>query len=379
MIKLNSKACVGCSACEAVCPVRAIKMSSNDRGFLYPEISVEKCIDCGMCEMVCLCEKKEINSDERLKLPQYFIAAHNNPDEHRKSQSGGVSYAIGRVIIDSGGIVYGCLINEQNEVVHCRCSTKEELKKTRGSKYVQSKIGATYSEALDDLKSGKIVLFTGTSCQIEGLYLYLKAKRCSIDNLYTADLICHGVPSPRILKDYVSFIEEKYNEKVVDIDLRSRQYAPERKVVFSLLNGRKIVDEGYAELFYSNMILRESCGICRYCKVDKPADITMSDIIGIDEKYKDSLDLKLLPSMAIVHSKKGHQLIKKAELNLKQIHNSEFSQPNLKYPTEFSVQKEKFWKDYTEKGFEYVLKRYTSVGGVSTKIRRKILRAFNKW
>lgn len=376
---IDKKNCVGCSACEAVCPVQAITMEQNERGFRYPAVDETKCIHCGQCRKVCLCEMPEVLSGKRLEEARYYIAAHSDPQHHRKSQSGAVSFALGSFMIQCGGVVYGCVFNDDNKAVHMRIDTIEDLDKTRRSKYVQSDMQDAFPQVLRDLQAGKSVLFTGTSCQIEGLYLYLDNRNCDMERLYTADLICHGVPSPKVLSDYISYLEEKHHSKVTNVDLRPRKFAPLHKALFQLQNGEEVVDQWYVELFYSNMILRESCGQCKFAKRNKPADITMSDVFGVNEKYRARMDNKMLPSLLMVHSEKGKWMLENSELNIQEILPTDFNQGNICRPSEISPQKEKFWRDYQKRGFVYVLKKYTGAGGIRSKLRRKILRAVHRW
>ena len=379
MINVDLINCTGCTACEAVCKVNAIKLVENSKGFKYPLVNSGLCINCGLCNKVCLCYQKEIQTEKRLNEFEMYIATHKEKEVQKKSQSGGVSFAIGEQILQQDGVVYGCIFDKDNKAIHSRCTTIKQLKKTRGSKYVQSDLKNTFREVFKDLSDNKKVLFTGTSCQIEGLFQYLKAKNCKTDNLFTADIICHGVPSPKVLEDFLLYIENKHNSKVKKVNLRDRQFTPNQFNICYLENNEKVVDKYYLELFYSKFAMRESCGVCKFTKFDKPADITMGDIIGIDEKYDNLIDEKYTPSIVIVHSTKGKELLKNSLLKLIKINNNEFSQPNLKHPSKISPQTNNFWKDYNKHGFEFVLKKYTSAGGFKTKLKRKILKFFGLW
>ena len=378
MFNIDYNNCTGCTACKSICPVNAINLLFNERGFKYPVINNNKCIDCGLCEQVCSCYEKEIKSPNRLDNQELYIAEHMDKDTQKLSQSGAVSFALGTEIIARGGTVYGCVYDENCKAIHRRCSTIQELEDTRGSKYVQSDLKETFTEVLSDLKSNKEVLFTGTSCQMEGLYLYLQAKKTNCDKLYTTDIICHGVPSPKVLEDFKVYTESKYNQKVKKIILRDNNCLPNMYSTIVLEN-KQISNLYYLDIFYSNIALRECCGNCQYTTFDKPADITMGDIIGIDPKYSVLIDKKLPPSIVIVHSKKGQKLLHESQLILTQIQDGEFNQPNLNYPSKINHQKENFWKDYKRHGFEYVLKKYTSAGGLKTKLKRRIYKKIGLW
>jgi hypothetical protein len=103
-------------------------------------------------------------------------------------------------MIEQKGVVFGARFDEDWEVVHDYVETKEALSVFRGSKYVQSRIGNTYQQAEQFLKSGRPVLFSGTPCQVAGLKLFLQKE---YDNLLTVDFICHGVPSPKVWRKYL--------------------------------------------------------------------------------------------------------------------------------------------------------------------------------
>lgn len=197
------KKCSGCMACVNICPKDAIKIKRID-GFEYPYIDDKICIKCGKCNISC----PIINNHEEKKYSQKVYAAKNKNTEIRmNSSSGGVFTLIAEWILDNNGVVFGAKFNEKMQVVHDYAETKEGLAVLRGSKYVQSQIGISYKKVKEFLESGKKVLFTGTPCQVEGLLSFLGKK---YDNLYTQDIICHGVPSPLVWKKYIEYKEAKF-------------------------------------------------------------------------------------------------------------------------------------------------------------------------
>lgn len=70
-------------------------------------------------------------------------------------------------------------------------------------------MGSCFIKIKQFLSQGRKVLFVGTPCQVAGLQTFLKH---SYDNLLLVDVICHGVPSPAVWKNY---LEER---KQVDAD-----------------------------------------------------------------------------------------------------------------------------------------------------------------
>lgn len=201
MIDIKRKEdCVGCNACVQRCPVQCIFMNEDEQGFLYPKVDLEKCINCGLCEKVC----PVINQAEPHK-PDHTYAAWNTDEEVRmSSSSGGVFFALAKKIIEEGGVVFGAKFNENWEVVHDYAETLENVKAFQVSKYVQSKIGDSFRVAERILKEGRKVMFTGTPCQLAGLRLFLRKDYG--EQLLKVDVVCHGVPSPAVWREYLKYI-----------------------------------------------------------------------------------------------------------------------------------------------------------------------------
>ena len=193
---IDKKNCCGCSACAQICPRKCILMQEDDEGFLYPKVDKKSCIDCHLCERVC-----PVLNQSKPKKPLKVYASINKDENIRLcSSSGGIFTALAEKVIAEGGVVFGARFDDKWEVVHDYVETKEDLSKFRGSKYVQSRIENCYKEAEVFLKAGRIVLFSGTPCQIAGLILFLKK---SYNNLLTVDFVCHGVPSPGVWRRYL--------------------------------------------------------------------------------------------------------------------------------------------------------------------------------
>lgn len=193
---INKNYCCGCTACVHICPVKCIEMREGSDGFLYPVADSVKCIDCHKCEQVCPVESLfNLNTET-----ESFIAYNKNEEVRKQSSSGGIFTAVAEWILNSDGVVFGAAFDENFTVCHIAVSTKEELEKLRGSKYVQSGLGNAYPLVKQHLESNRRVLFTGTACQIAGLKKYLNKP---YENLYTVDILCHGVPSPKIWNMYL--------------------------------------------------------------------------------------------------------------------------------------------------------------------------------
>lgn len=221
MIEIKNKAdCCGCTACNAVCPHDAITMRPDAMGFLYPVVDKDKCIDCGLCEKVCAFND---HYDISLNLPEplAYAARHKDMDEIMKSRSGAAFAAISDYVLENGGIVYGAGYAEHFRVVHKRAITKEQRDEFRGSKYVQSDLRGVFRQVKQDLKGGLQVLFSGTPCQTAGLNSFIGRKLRT--NLILVDIVCHGVPSPYLWRDYLAYIEKKHGDKIAWVNFRDKE------------------------------------------------------------------------------------------------------------------------------------------------------------
>ena len=173
------------------------------------------------------------------------------------------------MVFDYNGVVFGCAYNDNMEPEHTCIDNKMNLNKLQGSKYVQSNINFTYKEAKSFLNDGRLVLFTGTPCQIAGLKSYLGKE---YDNLITVDLICHGVPSIAFFNGYIQYLEYKLNGKIVDFKFRdkSKGWGLRGKVIYSkkgkVINKRILpIESYYYSYFLDGEIFRENCYKCNIC------------------------------------------------------------------------------------------------------------------
>ena len=264
----NKKDCCGCHACSNACPKQCITMQADNEGFLYPVVDKETCIDCGLCEKVC----PVINQNEPHK-PLHVYAAYNKNEEIRmQSSSGGIFTLLAEATINEGGVVFGAKFDKDWNVVHDYTETIDGIADFRGSKYVQSTIGNTYSQAKKFLQAGRKVLFSGTPCQIAGLKKYLRKE---YDNLLTVDIICHGVPSPLVWRRYIDETAEK---------LRAERAAGKNTVSESAMDiCESHTTNVFMRAFLSNTILRPSCYACAAKQGKAHSDITIADFWGINK------------------------------------------------------------------------------------------------
>jgi coenzyme F420-reducing hydrogenase beta subunit len=357
----NPTNCCGCTACIAVCPKEAISMQPDTMGFLYPVVDERKCVGCGKCEKVCAFSDR-YDKSANLEKPLAFGARHKDMKEVATSRSGAAFIALSDVILNSGGVIYGAGYVDHFRVAHKRATTKQQRDEFKGSKYVQSDLQGTFSMVKNDLQSGLTVMFSGTPCQTAGLASFIGTKLR--DKLFLVDLICHGVPSPYIWRDFLSYIEKKHGGNVVRVNFRDKKkYGwTAHKETFKF-NG-EVEEIHFSFIFYKHIIFRHSCGKCHYTNLQRPSDITLGDFWGWEktnpEFNKDDKGISLL----LVNTEKGRWLLEQArkDLNTFPANIEDCLQSNLQEPTRIPPARNEFEKLYAKKGFLAAMKRYGDMG-----------------
>ncbi len=276
MLILDKKEeCCGCTACVNICPVGCISMQPDEEGFLYPNIDKEKCIECHKCETVCPIKNKNSNTKE----VEAICARAKDLKIVKDSTSGGFFTPIAQDVLDNNGIVVGAICNNDSRIEHIivNSSNKEDLSKLRGSKYVQSDLKDLFAIVRSELKIGTKVCFTGTPCQVSGLLNYLEKE---YENLITIDMICKGVPSPKLWKKYVEYQEKKYNSKIKQVSFRKKTYGYHSGTMeLAFENGKKYRGSGrvdyHLKSFYKDICSRPSCYDCSFKSDKHPSDYTI--------------------------------------------------------------------------------------------------------
>lgn len=316
MIHIENKAsCCGCSACFNSCPAHCIRMEDDAEGFKYPVVDEALCTHCGKCKKGC---PIIFPLPERRSLLTGYAAINNDEEIRLASSSGGVFTALADVVLEQGGAVCGAAFSEDSRTVqHIVVESSEELGKLRGSKYLQSSIGDCYGKVQEYLVASRPVLFSGTPCQVEGLLAYLKSPQ---PNLYCVDIICHGVPSPRVWRDYLDFQEKGFDSSTAKTSFRHKKYGWKRFSLRLLFNSRSeylcpLDTDVYMQAFLKDVCLRPSCYSCNFKKQARLADITIADLWGAD-RICPELDDDKGTSAIIIHSEKGSALLKTAGSSL---------------------------------------------------------------
>lgn len=385
MIQIKDKAdCCGCTACASICPKDAITMEPDTLGFKYPKVDLSKCIDCGLCEKVCAFNDN-YDKSRNLKEPEIYAARHKDIHEIETSRSGAAFIAISDYILENGGIVYGVGYKDHFRVAHKRATTKEERNEFKGSKYVQSDLDGIFRQVKEDLKQGNTVLFSGTPCQTAGLNSYIGKKLR--ENLVLVDIVCHGVPSPYIWRDYLAYIEKKYKNEVVKADFRDKSRIGWSGHIesFILKNGNKIESKIYTDLFYQHIMLRSSCSKCHFTNFTRPSDFTLADYWGWQRLSTNFNSDDKGCSLLFINTIKGQILLNKISSNLFLLKSDKEKsvQPNLEKPSVLDKRNTDFIIDFQRRGFKYVAKKYGNMGWrylINTNInkaKRKIKQIIN--
>lgn len=279
--------CTGCSACFNACSQKAITMSEDACGFIHPNIDQNLCIDCGLCAKVC-----PVNTKVTFKYPLDCYAATVKSDEELLScASGGMATELSRYVINRGGIVYGCTGKNIRNVHHIRINKIEDIELLKGSKYVQSFIGEVYKNVRKDIQTGCFVLFIGTPCQVAGLKGFLRHK--DYQNLLTVDIVCHGVPSQKMLNDNISLYCAENED--ISVSFRKKVYTPSKcgaswRIIYGWFYQTKNMSAQHAIKYYKDpymfgfltpLTFRNSCYICPYANISRCSDFTLGDFLGL--------------------------------------------------------------------------------------------------
>ncbi len=289
-------------------------MEIDDEGFEYPEVDASQCISCSLCSKVC----PVINAGA--SKPPLKVYASKNRDEavRSRSSSGGVFTPLAENIIDDGGVVFGVSFDENWNPVHSYTEVRDGLAAFRGSKYVQSRIGTSYTEVKDFLRSGRKVLFSGTSCQVAGLRHFLGRE---YDNLFTVEVLCHGVPSPKVWQRYLTVRKREFGDAgVSDVCFRDKRHGwSGYEVAIAFDNGRAYVashkKDPYFKGFMRNLYLRPSCYACKCKNGRSGSDIVIADYWCINKVLPEFNDNKGV-SLILVNTDKGKAMLEGASAKI---------------------------------------------------------------
>ena len=321
--------CCGCTACASICPRGCITMEENREGFLYPSVNEDTCIECGLCAKVCPVIHR---SDARRPLAVYAMK-HRDTAVRERSASGGAFPLLAEAILRQGGTVFGSRYDSSMEAVHDSATTPEGIIPFIGSKYLQSRIEDCYGRVRAALREGRPVLFTGTACQVAGLNRFLSAGAGKVptDKLLTAELICHGVPSPGVWRQYLNEEKAALEAKgYTDVKIEGANFRDKEegragwkgyrfKIFFSAKDPSgvpcrpELSEAGKAENlfirgFLSDFYSRPSCYCCPAREFRSGSDLTIGDFWGIGD-LRPEFDDDRGVSAILVNTEKGREFL----------------------------------------------------------------------
>ena len=317
----EKKNCCGCGACVQVCPKKAITFQKDEDGFLYPAIAEDRCVHCRLCEKVC-----RYREERPVPEKQRVYAAAADIIDRCISASGGVFAGIAAGFMERGGIVFGSAMESNGGslcVRHIGIKRKEDLFKLQGSKYVQSAVGDCFQQVKELLNKGESVLFSGTPCQVDGLYGFLQKD---YPRLFTIDIVCHGVPSEQMFQDYLAYTEGKRGIKITDFRFRDKSLGWKLFGRMTTVNalGKELMEffepeeSSFYQLFLNGFTYRENCYSCPYAGKTRPGDLSIGDFWGIEIVQPEllrgnggPLDEALGISCLIINTDKGERLLEK--------------------------------------------------------------------
>lgn len=377
--------CCGCRGCELVCPVNAITFREDSEGFFYPQVS-DECISCGKCLKNC-----PISNPPKTAMAEHGYAAYfAHRDKLRKSSSGGMFAALAEWVLEQGGVVFGCGEEKPGYPQHMWICEKERVPVLQGSKYVQSDMTGVYAAVAEKLNSDVPVLFTGTPCQVAGLLQCVDPR----ENLYTADIICHGVPSRKMYREYLAWLEKKTGAQVQEFLFRSKD-KHDWSLTFRVLlkKGNRVRKQEkmatfspYYRHFLKGMDYRKSCYTCPFAQKERVSDLTLGDFWGI-ERVLPEFENPDGVSAVLVNTEKGEYLWEKLQNTViaKEVPVELIVANNgqLKAPTKRSPYRDGIYKLLNEQGYDAVAKAYRNkkeevIDGVKDMIPNRVRQKIKK-
>ncbi len=350
-------------------------------GFAYPQVDRTKCINCNCCEKVC----SYSDGGRSATFCESFAAVATDIDLNRTA-SGGIFSSLAYSVLKTGGVVFGCsMLRESGTLIakHVAIQTEAELYLLAGSKYVQSNLENSFAEAKEFLNNGRMVLFSGTPCQISGLYGYLGKDYA---NLYTIELICHGTPSPDFFQSYIAYVEQKNNIEVLNFKFRNKsdgwklygsiRYQTEDKS--EQIKTFEPEESSYYQLFLDSFTYRENCYSCPFAGKNRQADITIGDYWCIElvhPELEKEIDIHKGVSCIVINNHKGKAFLENFGRNIKRWQSSYEKaatyNKQLLIPSQLTSERETVLALYAEHGYEAVEEWYRKRLRIK-KFKRKI-------
>ena len=363
--------CTGCSACAAACPKDAIALVRDREGFAFPQVDLEKCVRCGICTRTC----PMLQEREPRPLPAAFAAWNREADIRRDSSSGGAFSALADYVLEGGGVVFGAALDGKQHLRHTACFRKEDLWRLRGAKYVQSDLEGVFREVRKCLETRQ-VLFSGTPCQVDGLYRYLGRRP---ENLTTCDLVCHGVPSPGVWEDMARYIEKKRGRELQTVRFRNKVEGWKNSHFTAVyddgtVDTHPLYETEYGRAFGRALFLRPCCHRCPYACMNRPGDFTLGDLWGLrpDELPEQQ---RLGISLLLVNTPHGSHIFGQLPLNCRPfpVERAIAGNPRLASPTVQPADRAAFFAAYALEPFDQVARKFCALPPLPVRAAGKVL------
>lgn len=381
MINIQNKVdCCGCNACGDACAQSAISFKTDNEGFWYPEVDMQKCTDCHLCEKVCPILQIESIKNNDFEKPICYAAQTKNLESLFNSTSGSAFASFAEKVYKDGGYVGGAIFNEDYSVRQYISKDKKDLEILRNTKYVQSNAEGFFKQVKELLKEGEKILVCGLPCQMAGLRSYL---RKDYDNLIIVDMICLGINSPKILPAYLKWQEEKHNSKIVYYKAKNKELGWRQlttKIVFE--NGDVEYDKRNTNYFTVGFIgthafARPSCYDCKFKGFPRISDITIGDFWGAEKYVDKDKDGDLGTSIVLLNSNKGKLFYENVRSKFKEqevpieavIPGNPALVSSLAKPT---LNREKLYDDLSNLPFEEFAKKYIKLPINDESFRSKV-------
>ncbi|MBR3307712.1 MAG: Coenzyme F420 hydrogenase/dehydrogenase, beta subunit C-terminal domain [Lachnospiraceae bacterium] len=371
----EKNSCTGCGACAAVCPLSAISMKADGEGFPYPQTDTGKCVDCGLCRKAC-----PALSPVELKRGELYSAIHSDEGERLAASSGGAFQALAATVTAEDGAVCGAVYDESFSVMMELSRSTEGLRAMRGSKYVAAAGNEEcIKKAFEALKTGSKVLYSGTPCQVAGAKKAMEIlnKGRVPEGFFSCDILCHGVPSPKIFAEYLRLTEEKKG-KILSVNFRNKDKGWEKQgLEIRFESGERYLagsaEDPYYILYFAGVMLRPSCHQCPYACHDRAGDISLGDYWGNEDAEEPQPERQKGVSLVMVNTGKGKELLK-AAASLKLLPGDEKSayQPLFDAPTRASASRSAFFGCVEQEGAEAAIKRFGRLSAKDKLVKKVI-------
>lgn len=360
-VKNDPKSCSACGLCLTVCKNDAIAMREGEDGFFYPHIDEKKCTSCNACRSICPFERAFLDRGAAEQAKEAYAYKHD-ASVCKASSSGGFFTALSDYVLSQNGVIYGAVFDPDFRVVHIRAEDVSGRDRMRGSKYVQSDLSEVYQTIREDVKGGRLVLFTGVPCQCAAIQRYIGTPRPQ--NLIVMDLICHGVMSYSFFEQYLrgicpnASLKELKNFNFRDKDLGWQSVS----ATFASGERYHSPSDYFYQAFATDSLQRTSCFRCPFAAGNRFGDFTVGDYWGIQKHHPDFYEDTGV-SLVLVNTESGKSLLGALPGEFLALQRNEYIhyQPTLSHPTTFKDRSAKIRKYYGRHGYKKTMHRFFDV------------------